>query len=329
MKRLEIPIEKQCAGGNKAVQGTFYKGLNVMSETGGLVVVDGEATSNWEVKGDNDKASTTIDAYQISSRFTVRYDGGTTDELLLASPFTIVEDPTVVTVQTFGPLESGEFKLTSSSVPLTVQYTCLQAGQSTITIGLTSDEDLNVKTIWSFTKTCQVAEAVEGVSLEGLMVGTEHGLSDVVIDGITTEEFRNAFNSDEENQKILTQVRADTDTMTFYVTSTTSNVGLRQPVLTIARTLSADFAHIVNPKVEGSLTRANQVKPGSELELSLVFNCLRSGISDVSVEIPLKPTGSLQFVVQKNLRSCRRRRGYSNSCRPHPGSYHWYSSWCC
>merc|ERR1711871_1714662 len=172
MKRLEIPIEKQCAGGNKAVQGTFYKGLNVMSETGGLVVVDGEATSNWEVKGDNDKASTTIDAYQISSRFTVRYDGGTTDELLLASPFTIVEDPTVVTVQTFGPLESGEFKLTSSSVPLTVQYTCLQAGQSTITIGLTSDEDLNVKTIWSFTKTCQVAEAVEGVSLEGLMVGT-------------------------------------------------------------------------------------------------------------------------------------------------------------
>jgi hypothetical protein len=211
-----------------------------------------------------------------------------------------VEDPHVVKVLTIGPLESGQFNLTTQPQSITLQFTCLAAGTSTISVGLKSVESADISILWSFEKVCSAVEAVEGVSIKGLRVGTEPGLSDVIVDGITTDEFRNAFSAKEENQKQMTHYGADVDTVKFYVSSTETTVALRQPILTIARTLSQDLLHVSDPEVSGSLTRSNSIRVGQELVVELSFNCIRTGQSDISIEIPLKPSGALQFVVQKS-----------------------------
>lgn len=298
MKEMTLTFFKDCAGVDDEVQGTFFEGLFVGLRPGAKdVVEDGEATKDWEIRGDNDLPDTTIPDHMMKTTFYLQYNGA--EGLALAEPFVIVEDPTVVTTMTVGALESGKYNLTNTPISLTVQYTCLQAGSTAITLGIKALEQPDLSMIWTFNKKCSEREAVEGVAINGLNIGTERGLADVVSDGITTEDFRNAFSQTEENTKQLTQFGPDVDSVTFYVSSSQSTVGLKKPIMTIARTLSNDFLHIADPAAAGSIVRANEIKQGQDYELKLVFNCVRSGSSDISVQIPLKPSGALQFVVQK------------------------------
>lgn len=298
IKEIPLTFFKACSGADKAVKGTFFEGLFVgLQPTAKDIVQDGEAASNWAVTGDDDKSRTTIPDHMMKTTFFVSYDGA--EGIMLDEPFIIIEDPKVLAIQTFGPLENGDYNVSKDAVPLTLQYTCLQSGTTAVTVGLKADDQPDLTIIWAFEKVCSQMEAVEGVSIAGLNLGTEHGLSDMIVDGITTSDFRNAFNQIEENTKQLTQYGADMDSVTFYLTAA-STVELRQPVMTIARTLSQDFLHVANPAVSGPVTRSNKISKGQELSLTLTFNCVRTGQSDISVEIPIKPKGSLQFVVQKS-----------------------------
>ncbi len=196
-------------------------------------------------------------------------------------------------------MEANQYVLADRPVSYTVQFACFKQGETVVTVALNT---LTVRGIeWSFVKRCTGSALFEGVAIQGLNLGTKSGRADVIVDGITADPFKNAFSKDEQAQQRLHQFAPETSSATFYL-SAVATLDLQPPLLVISYSCTRQGLPIADPSLSGPLAIAEKVGSGEELALTLVFGCQRNGTADISVEIPLKPAGALQFAVQKVCR---------------------------
>jgi hypothetical protein len=87
----------------------------------------------------------------------------------VTEPFVLVDDEDVVAVK----VHEGKLieKLDSKPEQIALQFTCLKAGSTEVTVGFKFPDMPDVKVIWSFKKSCSQLQMFEGVAVPGLDVG--------------------------------------------------------------------------------------------------------------------------------------------------------------
>eukprot|EP00457_Paulinella_chromatophora_P001085 gb/GEZN01001087.1/.p1 GENE.gb/GEZN01001087.1/~~gb/GEZN01001087.1/.p1 ORF type:complete len:1064 (-),score=250.70 gb/GEZN01001087.1/:100-3291(-) len=311
-KDAKFSLVKVCKEAEKTVKGValadFYVGTNPDLKD---VVDNGETTAPYLIKEDDEDGNslTSVEGTEFFSSFFLRYQKvsttkksikKTSDSFEVAEPQVSVDDPSILLVETLGQLSYGG-TVDATSREFTLKYICRKAGSTTVSVSLSSEDFPDFTSLFSFKKSCSGVGHSEGVPISGLNIGTKKGLSDVVKDGLTIKKYRNLQVSGEEIKRA--EIDEETEDMEFFLTlsdadASPERVKFMRPILINGQSVGSN-KKIVEPQVAGSITRANSITSEDEISLKLKFNCIRQGTADVSVEIPLRPKGALQFVVRK------------------------------
>jgi len=296
---LVLSFVKVCSEEDTGVQGNFMEGLFVGTSSGKTNVVEnGEAAADWQIHTRNGRDSTRTTITTDATEFFVSFEGQT--GLSVATPFVIIDNEDLLDIALTGAIMAENVILDVTPKSLALQFTCFQLGTTEVTVGLKFPLFPEVQVIWSFSKRCNSLNMFEGIDQIGLSIGLTQGAHDVVADGKTQDLFRNAQSGKEENSKELYVVSDQDDSITFYISSSQASVDIRHPILTVARTYDQELLNIAHPIVQGSIITMNTISPSSSATIKVLFNCLRNGYTDISVQIGIKPEGYLQWVFEKH-----------------------------
>eukprot|EP00808_Paulinella_micropora_P015985 g31516.t1 len=309
-KDSKFSLLKKCKEAEKAVKGVglpdFYIGTSPDLKD---VVNNGETTGPYLIKEDDQDENqlTIVQDTEFFSSFYLRFHPTKKKSIKKeASSFEANEpqiassDPGILLVESLGELSYGG-TVDSDAKDLTLKFICRKEGSSVVTVTISSEDFPDFSAVFSFKKLCSGAGHAEGVPIPGLNIGTKKGLSDVVKDGLTAIKFRNLQVSGEKIKRV--EVNEDVEQSEYHLTLSDSDgsperVKFMRPILVNADNVGGN-KKVVEPMITGSITRANSITSEDDIVLKVQYNCLREGTADVSVEIPLRPKGALQFVVRK------------------------------
>jgi len=300
----ECPIRDEGVDGKRDVGAeSSLTGLMIgTNEKNQDVMEDGTVKPSYRADANQNHGDVkVIDADSPIVNFFARWTGANPATMTLGQAIAAVEDPTVVEVDSSGLLSTQSTELKNdaeAAAPLSLKFNCLKEGASLVTVSFQAHES-NFNSRFSMMKICAKAEHEEGLSMPGLSIGTTEGGSDIILDGLTSKIFRNAQSAKDEANKEMREYGPGKGSVKFYLSNKSDKpVSIRAPLVT-TRSLDLEGRHVARPVLSGSAITKNQIEAGESTELEIEFNCVLTGATDITVRIPLKPSGAIQFVVEK------------------------------
>jgi len=221
----------------------------------------------------------------------------------------VIDDPRVLSIEPSGDLTATETELHAGrSYTLAATFTCKQAGESLVTVVLSFPNSgaQGGKVSFSFRKPCTGLSVGDGAAFNGVDIwrGKEPSAREpeVVNHGTVQAEWRGSSNLTAEFLSSDRYALASADPSEKFVVFFVKLKDNMRPVLhddALVDCYTPDGSVIMRPKLEGALQELDKLEPGVARSLVLTFNCLKSGEGVVSIKIPLRPSGSLQFNMRK------------------------------
>lgn len=274
------------------------------------VVVNGEALPAWTISAETPEVARerdvhTYDTETQGTKFLLRYDAPVADaNLTVNKAVFLVDEPTVLLVDGSGDLTEQSTVLRSGrTFTLALTFTCKKAGESHVTVALNFPFVESGKVSFSFRKKCSGLVVGDGATMNGIDIwqneNDESRTPEVVENGVVQPEWRPLQNLALEKKTTRTYgAGPDVDTVTFFAKLRRGYhpVEYDAPVV---ESYSPSGEVILRPTIGGSIQEASKLVAGVPRFLVLAFNCIREGDAVVTIKLPFRPNGAIQFNLRK------------------------------
>jgi len=274
---ISFSFEKECRWSNTPgfdiTLGSYAK-----SSRGTYAVRNGMATSDYSIW----EPTAMVREKQFRSIFYLQM---TTEESLSVDWPQVTSSETFCKTMTSGPAAKGgtvggkDKKVLS----LVITYSCVASGTSIITVSLPIGTWNEAS--FAFKKVCKV----------GAIPGFDITLPTYVPDDRSTYAVKNGKATDPfDPVDHRSVVRAGTTVITFYMEMATGeNKKFKKPEIHSSNAL-------VETKIEGTGARGGEVNSKTAQTLMFMFKCSQPAKSDITVRIPVLPSGDVAFAFKKD-----------------------------
>jgi len=281
--------------------GNVVTGFNIGTQPNSYdCVKDGLTHPQFSVKADED--TTTL--YTVDDNTdSITFHFWASRTLNVEHPEVDVENRTIVQVVPLGwPMNPSSIIERGYPRKLTFLFRCLTKGKTIVSVATSAGVDMNAEgdstqeVVFSFEKLCPGLHDVQGAGIFGLTVGTKKRRTDVVEDGITKKMYQIAANKADQAKHKRLEVSASEKTKTFYLELNSDTTQEFDKPLVIARSPSGE--RITRPELSGSLMSEHVLDKNTK-EITVKFYCYNQGSTEVTVIIPVPPSGSIGFTFVK------------------------------
>ena len=306
--------------GNAAIPG-----LNIGSRRNKSDIVEhGEASPFWTLGQERVAKKIQIyDAATEGAKWWLRYEppavaDAASGNLTVNKAVFLIDDPTVLMLEESGDLTEQSTLVTGGrTFTLAVTFTCKKAGLTAVTAVLNFPQGSAevTKVSFSFLKQCAGLAVGDGVTMNGIDIcagdcdrqsadpsnstaGSAPQWNEVAINGAVQPAWRPS-----QNESLIKAgggwADRDVKHVSFFLKLRNEyhDVEYDPPVV---ESYNEAGEIILRPKIFGSIEESSVLKAGQTRFLILQFNCIKEGEAIVTIKLPLRPSGNLQWNMRKS-----------------------------